>query len=76
MSYPNDPETPSINPLGMWVRCGEARDAALSNKRNYPLVVLSHGHGGDRFDLIVWLAEVLAANGYIVASMDHMQYLE
>lgn len=69
--YPIDPETPSINPLGMWVRCGEARDAALSNqKETYPLVVLSHGHGGDRFN-IAWLAEVLAANGYIVASMDH-----
>lgn len=69
--YPIDPETPSIHPLGMWVRCGEARDAALSSqKKTYPLIVFSHGHGGDRFN-IAWLAEVLAANGYIVASMDH-----
>lgn len=69
--YPIDPETPFIHPLGMWVRCGEARNAELSKqKKTYPLVVLSHGHGGDRFN-IAWLAEVLAANGYIVASMDH-----
>lgn len=69
--YPIDPETPSINPLGIWVRCEEARDAVLSNqKQTYPLVVFSHGHGGDRFN-IAWLAEILAANGYIVASMDH-----
>lgn len=69
--YPIDSETPFIHPLGIWVRCGEARDAELSKqKKTYPLIVLSHGHGGDRFN-IAWLAEVLAANGYIVASMDH-----
>ena len=31
---------------------------------------MSHGHGGDRFN-ISWLAEILCANGYIVAAMDH-----
>ena len=31
---------------------------------------MSHGSGGDRYN-ISWLAEVLAANGYIVAAMDH-----
>jgi predicted dienelactone hydrolase len=40
------------------------------NEKKYPLVLLSHGRGGNRFHL-AWLAAYLAANGYIVGSMDH-----
>ena len=69
--YPVDPEIPAKAPLGFWLRCDEARDAAMSNKKpQYPLIVMSHGQSCDRFT-IAWLAEVLAANGYIVAAMDH-----
>jgi predicted dienelactone hydrolase len=69
--YPVDPESPAKPPPGFWLRCDEARDAPLSNKQShYPLIVMSHGSGGDRYN-ISWLAEALASNGYIVAAMDH-----
>lgn len=69
--YPVDSEAPCKSSTGLWVRCDESRDAPLSNmKDKYPLIVMSHGNGGDRFN-ISWLAEILAANGYIVAAMDH-----
>lgn len=69
--YPVDYDTPSQASSGFWLRCDESRDAILSNRKpKYPLVVMSHGSGADRYT-ISWLAEVLAANGYIVAAMDH-----
>lgn len=69
--YPVDPHIPAKSPTGFWLRCDEARDAPLSNKKaKYPLIVMSHGSGGDRYNMS-WLAEVLASNGYIVAAMDH-----
>jgi predicted dienelactone hydrolase len=36
----------------------------------YPLLLLSHGTGGSAVDLD-WLASALAANGYIVAAVNH-----
>ena len=36
----------------------------------YPLVIISHGHPGNRF-LLSHTAENLASKGYIVASLDH-----
>ncbi len=69
--YPVDPDSPSKTPTGFWIRCDEARDAPLSNKeKKYPLIMMSHGSGGDRYN-ISWLAEFLCANGYIVAATDH-----
>ncbi len=69
--YPVDANSPSQTPTGFWIRCNEARNAALSQrKEKYPLILMSHGFGGDRYNLS-WLAETLAANGYIVAAMDH-----
>ncbi len=69
--YPVDQTVPARASPGLWLRCDEARDAPLSTKmEKYPLIVMSHGSGGDRFN-ISWLAEVLTANGYIVAAMDH-----
>jgi len=69
--YPVDLHAPAKSAAGFWVRCDEARDAPISaEKKKYPLVLLSHGNGADRFT-ISWLAEILAANGYIVAAMDH-----
>lgn len=56
---------------GLWVRCPEARNAPIkAGSSKYPLIVMSHGNGGDRMNG-AWLAEILAANGYIVAAMDH-----
>ncbi len=55
-----------------------ARDADLeAGPPRRPLVLLSHGHGGTRFDL-AWLAETLVDQGYLVASVEHpkMNYYE
>lgn len=69
--YPVDPDSPSRAPPGMWFRCDESRDAPLSKQKDrYPLIMMSHGSGGNRYNMS-WLAEVLTANGYIVAAMDH-----
>jgi len=69
--YPVDETVPAKPVSGLWVRCPEARDAPLRpSSSKYPLIVMSHGNGGDRFN-VSWLAEILAANGYIVAAMDH-----
>lgn len=69
--YPVDESTPAEQVQGLWLRCDEARDAPLKKSRSkYPLIVMSHGNGGDRMNNS-WLAEILAANGFIVASMDH-----
>ncbi len=69
--YPVDEQSPCDHVEGMWVRCAEARDAPLkTSSKKYPLVVMSHGNWGDRLNNS-WIAETLAANGYIVASMDH-----
>jgi predicted dienelactone hydrolase len=49
----------------------EVRDAPLAaSKSKYPLILMSHGHGGERRDLS-WLAEQLAFQGYVVASVEH-----
>lgn len=46
-------------------------DAALSDRsEQYPLIVLSHGTGGAVAQLS-WLAEALAAGGYVVAAVNH-----
>ena len=69
--YPVDENTEASRVEGIWVRCAEARDAPLrTSERKYPLIVMSHGNWGDRLNSS-WIAETLAANGYIVASMDH-----
>ncbi len=69
--YPVDSTAPSKASTGLWIRCEEARDTPLSAaQKTYPLIIMSHGNGGDRFN-ISWLAEILVANGYIVAAMDH-----
>ena len=69
--YPVEDHAPAQNVQGLWLRCAEARDAPLKkSSKKYPLIVMSHGNGGDRLNNS-WLAEILAANGYIVASMDH-----
>lgn len=41
-----------------------------SGSEKFPLIVLSHGTGGS-FIHFSWLAQTLAANGYIVAAVNH-----
>ncbi|MCD7915656.1 MAG: hypothetical protein LUG96_10690 [Tannerellaceae bacterium] len=45
------------------------REASFIEQRS-PLILLSHGTGGNRFGL-AWLATALAEKGYIVAAPDH-----
>ncbi len=69
--YPIADHIPAEKVNGLWQRCPEARDAPLKqSSKKYPLIVMSHGNGGDRTNN-AWIAEILAANGYIVASVDH-----
>ncbi|MFT5578925.1 MAG: putative dienelactone hydrolase [Paraglaciecola psychrophila] len=42
----------------------------LKGAERYPLVVISHGHPGNRF-LLSHLGENLASKGFVVASIDH-----
>jgi len=46
-----------------------SKDAKIISKQ-FPLILLSHGTGGNRISLM-WLACELAANGYIVVAVDH-----
>jgi predicted dienelactone hydrolase len=55
----------------VWVHPRELRNAPFAkNAYRLPLVIMSHGHGGDRRDKS-WLAEKLVQNGFVVASLDH-----
>lgn len=47
-----------------------ARDAAFADTVRRPLIVLSHGTGGSAAQLS-WLAEALAAKGFVVAGVNH-----
>ena len=48
-----------------------AEDAPLlGTSQRFPLLLLSHGSGGDGSNL-VWLAEALASHGYVAAAVDH-----
>ncbi|MEK7266250.1 MAG: prolyl oligopeptidase family serine peptidase [Pseudomonadota bacterium] len=47
-----------------------AQDAALAEGGKRPLVVLSHGEGGSALQMM-WLGRQLAADGFIVAAVDH-----
>ena len=48
-----------------------ARKAALAEtSETYPLIIMSHGTGGAGMQMM-WLGRELAAQGYIVAAIDH-----
>jgi predicted dienelactone hydrolase len=55
------------NPL--FVGVPALRDAHISDGK-YPLIVLSHGSGGNAANL-AWLASALAADGFMVAAPNH-----
>jgi predicted dienelactone hydrolase len=46
------------------------RDAGASAEGPFPLVIISHGHPGNRY-LMAHLGENLASKGYVVAAIDH-----
>lgn len=55
----------------VWVHPRELRGASFAETAHQmPLIVMSHGYGGDRRDRS-WLAEKLVQSGYVVASIDH-----
>jgi predicted dienelactone hydrolase len=62
-----------IGPLGqpLFTAGKAARDAALvGTPRHLPCLLLSHGTGGSALQL-GWLGTALAAQGYLVASVNH-----
>ena len=69
--YPAAAEA-SVEPLalsGVFL-ASAARDAAFAPGAPRSLIVLSHGSGGGRADQ-AWLAQRLAAAGFLVASVEH-----
>lgn len=52
-----------------WVHPKAIRNAELPEGK-LPLIMVSHGNGGDRRDMS-WLAERLVQKGYIVAAVEH-----
>lgn len=69
--YPVEANAPVNREIGLWRRAGEVRDAPIARHgTKLPFVLASHGDNGSRVD-IAWLPEYLAANGFIVASVDH-----
>ncbi len=55
----------------IWVHPEERRDAPLpSPQTKKPLILISHGHRGDRRES-TWLAEALVKQGFWVAAIEH-----
>lgn len=68
--YPTNQSEPLDQPEdAAWVHPNEIRNAPMASGK-YPLVLMSHGHRGDRRDRS-WLVEYLVKNGFIVASVEH-----
>lgn len=68
--YPTDQTGPIDQPEDpVWEHPKEIRDVLIFGGK-YPLIMMSHGHGGDRRDRS-WLVEHLVKKGYIVASVEH-----
>lgn len=68
--YPTDQKGPVDVPEDpVWVHPKEVRDVPML-KGAFPMIIMSHGHGGDRRDRS-WLVEPLVKNGFIVASVEH-----
>ncbi|OGN63796.1 MAG: hypothetical protein A3E80_06755 [Chlamydiae bacterium RIFCSPHIGHO2_12_FULL_49_9] len=58
-------------PDPVWIHPQEIRKAPIApSKSKYPLILMSHGHMGERRDRS-WLAEKLVPHGYVVASVEH-----
>lgn len=66
--YPTDANK-LTNEGTVWVQPDVAINAPIK-KGKHPLILLSHGWGGEKIELI-WLAEKLVREGYIVVGIDH-----
>jgi len=54
-----------------WESISEARDADIIDpKVKYPLILMSHGNGGDRRSMS-WIVKNLIKNNFIVVSVEH-----
>lgn len=54
-----------------WIHPKEVRNASLSKRSSkYPLILMSHGHRGDRRER-TWLVEHLVKQGFAVAAVEH-----
>ena len=60
---------PVVLPLFTGIRLYRDVDIATAPEK-FPLIVLSHGRGSTGL-VYAWLAEYLAARGYVVAALDH-----
>lgn len=70
--YPTDQkEIIEAQEESVWVHPKEIRNSSLSGQKDrYPLIMMSHGHRGDRRERS-WLAEHLAKRGFTVAAVEH-----
>lgn len=71
--YPTDEADASFDYIEdcVWVHPKEVRNVAISSKiSSYPLILMSHGHRGDRRER-TWLVDALVRQGYVVASVEH-----
>lgn len=68
--HPTNEEGPADRPEDIaWVHPKEIRNVTISEGK-HPLIVMSHGNGGERRDAS-WLAERLVKQGYVVAAVEH-----
>jgi predicted dienelactone hydrolase len=78
--YPAQSNASGSNDLNAFIRDGKT-EVILKGRANrnappitadepYPLIVISHGHPGNRY-LMSHLAENLASKGYVVIALDH-----
>ena len=70
--YPTDQAASSVEEGSdaVWIHPKEARDAPLPSAARLPLIIMSHGHRGDRREKS-WLADFLVREGFIVAAVEH-----
>lgn len=71
--YPTDEQNTLQDHIedSVWIHPKEARDVSISEKKKkYPLILMSHGHRGDRRER-TWLVDALVRQGYMIASVEH-----
>ena len=64
-----DTKKPETNGKPVFKEIATVRNASIPN-RKFPLLLVSHGTGGNRFSL-TWFVEEMVKQGYIVVSLDH-----
>lgn len=69
--YQAKKEAPQKKRQSYWREESEARDAPIPSEiHDKPLIIFSHGNGGDRYSLL-WLVHPLVKKGYVVVGVDH-----